>query len=68
MQLSINNRVEIVLIMGENRTARETANIFHARHPDIPKPSHTTISRLFRKFKDHGSVLQMQRNVVEVIT
>jgi transposase len=54
--LSIQDKIEIVLIFGENyKTLRETAEIFNQRHPD--KIVHySTVSRIIQKFKELGSV------------
>lgn len=56
VKLSIDDKIEIVLIVGENyKTCREAAEIFNNRHPD--KAIHfTTVSDVINKFKSTGSV------------
>lgn len=54
--LSMEEKIEIILIHGENRTNRDTANIFNQRHPN-KFVSHSTVGRIVDKFKSSGSVL-----------
>lgn len=53
--LTKEEKVEIVLIHGEDKTHRETATIFNQRHPE-KSISHTTVGRIFKKFLSTGSV------------
>lgn len=53
--LSLQDKIEIVLISGENRTNREVANIFNTRHPN-QNVNHTTVGRILNKFRATGSV------------
>lgn len=53
--LSLQEKIEIVLICGENTTHRNAANIFNARHPD-KHICQSTVSRIMTKFKQTGSV------------
>lgn len=48
-------KVELVLIHGENRTNRETSQIFNERHPQ-KRVSHATVGKILKKFKNTGSV------------
>lgn len=60
--LSISDKVEIVLIHGDNyKTARETAEIFSTRYPD-KRVHYSTVSRLIKKFKETGSVENMYKH------
>lgn len=54
--LSLKEKIEITLIVGENyKTYREAAAIFNNRHPD--KPIHyTTVRKVLNKFKTYGNV------------
>lgn len=52
--LSIQDKVEIILICGENITSRQASEIFNHRHGTNISPS--TISRILRRFKETGSV------------
>ena len=58
MSLSIQDRVEIVLLSArEGWSQAEVAVEFNRRHPDRALPLHqTTVGRLFKKFKETGSV------------
>lgn len=53
--LTKEQKIEIILIHGESRTNRTTAEIFNERYPDN-EISHTTVGRIFNKFKETGSV------------
>lgn len=56
IKLSLQDKIEIVLIVGNNyKTYREAAFIFNQHHPD-KIVSHTTVGRIFSKFKNSGSV------------
>ncbi|KAI4458115.1 hypothetical protein MML48_7g00007138 [Holotrichia oblita] len=48
-------RIEIVLICGENTSHRVAANIFNERHPG-KNVQQSTVSRIMVKFKSTGSV------------
>ena len=54
-RLSIEEKVKIVLIHGENRTSRETADIFNQRHPG-KNLNYSTVTKIIKKFKESGSV------------
>lgn len=54
--LSLQEKIEIVIIYHDALTNREVADIFNARHPEKPPISHTTVSRLLRKFRETGTV------------
>ena len=56
LKLSKNDKIEIILIVGENyKTYREAAEIFNNRHPN--KSIHfTTVRNILTKFKTYGSV------------
>ena len=53
--LTLQERIEIVLICGENETHAQTANIFNARYPG-KNVQQSTVSRIIAKFKSTGSV------------
>lgn len=57
VKLTTEEKIEIVLIVGDNyKTFREAANIFNERHPN--KMIHfTTVGNVVTKFKGSGSVL-----------
>lgn len=56
-------RVELVLLRGDNhRSFREVANVFHERHPEMRKPSPSTVFELVRKFIATGSVEDADRS------
>lgn len=56
LKLSLEEKIEIVLIVGDNyKTYREAAIIFNNRHPD--KNVHfATVSKIIKKFKCSGNV------------
>lgn len=63
MDFTLDERSELVLIYAEaENSARATAQIFHQRHPDRPKPHHTTIARLMSKFLQTGTVADKPRS------
>lgn len=47
--LSKENKIEVELIHGENRSNRETADISDARHPEIILSHSTLIGEILRK-------------------
>jgi len=53
--LTIQQKIEIVLICGENTPHRQVAAIFNTRYPGS-NINHSTVSRLMSKFKSTGSV------------
>lgn len=53
--LSLQEKIEIVLICGENTLHRQVADIFNARHPGR-HVQQSTVSRILKKFKLTGSV------------
>lgn len=53
--LTKEEKIEVILIHGENRTNRDTADIFNQRYPQ-KSVSHSTVGRIFQKFKTTGSV------------
>lgn len=54
--LSKEDKIEIVLIVGDNyKTFREAATIFNQRHPD-KNIHHETVRQLLKKFKTFGNV------------
>lgn len=54
--LTLQEKIEIVLICGENTTPhRQVALIFNERHPG-KTVQHSTVSRIIKKFKETGSV------------
>lgn len=53
--LTKEEKIEIILIHGENKTNRDTADIFNRRYPQ-KSVSHSTVGRIFQKFKTTGSV------------
>jgi len=56
MVLTLQERVEIVFMYGENaRSARATARQFNERHPGM-NVSHNTVIKLVSKFSETGSV------------
>ena len=62
MVLSIAERVEIVLIVGDGHTSlREAANIFNHRHPDY-SVTKNTVHNIMTKFKETGSVADSKRS------
>lgn len=55
MKLTLEEKIEVILICGENRSCRQAAEIFNGRHPN--KAIHnSTVLRLLNKFKLTGSV------------
>lgn len=53
--LTLHEKIEIVLICGENTVHRVAANIFNERHPG-KNVQQSTVSRIMAKFKSTGSV------------
>lgn len=54
--LSCEEKIKIVLIVGENyKTHREAAIIFNDRHPN-KNINHSTVTRIMNKFKTTGSL------------
>lgn len=54
--LSVQDKIEIVLIHGDNySTCRETAEIFNTRHPE-KNINYSTVAKILRSFKQSGSV------------
>lgn len=53
--LSIQEKIEIVLICGENMPHRQVSAIFNERHPE-KNLQHSTVSRIMSKFRETGSV------------
>lgn len=53
--LSKEEKVEIILLCGENTPSRQVADIFNSRHPNR-NVNHTTVTRLLNKFKETGSI------------
>lgn len=53
--LTLQEKIEIVLICGENRSHRQVADIFTERHPQR-NICQSTVSRIISKFKSTGSV------------
>lgn len=54
--LSCEEKIEIVLIVGENyKTHREAASIFNDRHPN-KNINHSTVTKIINKFKTSGSI------------
>nr|XP_023027619.1 vanin-like protein 2 [Leptinotarsa decemlineata] len=53
--LNLQEKIEIVLICGENTGHRQVADIFNARHP-ARNIHQSTVSRIIAKFKSTGSV------------
>lgn len=52
MRLSNQEKVEIVLIVGNNyRTFRDAAEEFNANHPERENITHSTVARIMAKFK-----------------
>lgn len=50
------------LRIDEKLRYREVAERFHRMHPNRPKPSHAGIAKLFRKFRDTGSVFNRPKS------
>jgi len=56
MVYSLQERIELILIFGEeHRNARRTASVFNQRHPD-KNVGHQYVLDLVRKFQETGSV------------
>ncbi|MBZ5796171.1 DUF4817 domain-containing protein, partial [Burkholderia contaminans] len=53
--LSLQEKIEIVLISGENTPYRQVADIFNGRHPG-KNIQHSTVLRIMKKSKQSGSV------------
>ena len=70
MSLSIEDRVEIVLLCGrEGWSQRQVAYEFNRRHPDrLQHLSHSTVGRIFNKFTRTGSVVDMKRSGRPTVT
>ena len=52
MRLNNQEKVEIVLIVGNNyRSFRDTADEFNANHPERDNITHSTVARIITKFK-----------------
>ena len=61
MALSKDERVDLVLLCGrEGWSQRKIADEFHLRHPNR-EINHSSVGRIFRKFKVTGSVLDKSR-------
>ena len=55
MPLTIEERIEVILLV-ENRSTREAADLFNQNHPEREPVSFSCIAKLLNKFKDTGSV------------
>lgn len=53
--LSLQGKIEIVLICGEHKPHKEVVTIFNTRHPE-KSIAQSTVTRLMKKFKQTGSV------------
>ena len=61
MALSKDERVDLVLLCGrEGWSQRKIADEFHLRHPNR-QINHSSVGRLFSKFKKTGSVLDQTK-------
>ncbi|KAK5982948.1 hypothetical protein GCK32_019740 [Trichostrongylus colubriformis] len=56
MPLSIDERVQLILLSGNGRTHREIADAFSRLHPERKPISHATVGNLLTKFRETGSV------------
>lgn len=54
--LTLQEKIEIVLICGETMPHRRVADIFNGRHPLANPICHTTVGKIMKKFKQSGSV------------
>src|SRR6185437_13032730 len=62
MPLTDEERIEIVLIVGDGyKTIREACEIFAERHPGRTV-HYSTVSRLVQRFKDTGSIKDSKRS------
>jgi hypothetical protein len=58
MALTLDERVEIVLLSGRHRWAqRQVADEFNARHPERNPITHSAVGKLVKKCKETGSVV-----------
>lgn len=55
MPLTIEERIEVILLVG-NRSTREAADLFNQNHPEREPISFSCVAKLLNKFKDTGSV------------
>ncbi|XP_076669374.1 uncharacterized protein LOC143369387 [Andrena cerasifolii] len=63
MLLTVEDKVEFVLLRGEGRLSyRAVSTQFQQRHPDRPKPSPQTIKNICELFKATGSVHPIKWN------
>ncbi|KAK6030431.1 hypothetical protein OSTOST_03431, partial [Ostertagia ostertagi] len=56
MPLSIDERIQVILLAGSGRTHREIAEEFSRLHPYRRPISHATVGNLLAKFRDTGAV------------
>ncbi|KAK6041310.1 zinc finger, C2H2 type [Cooperia oncophora] len=64
MFLTIEERIEVILLSGNGRTHREIADEFSRLHPDRKPISHTTVGNLLAKFRETGAVYDRGRPVL----
>ena len=55
MPLTIEERIEVILLVG-NRSTRDAADLFNQNHPEREPISFSCVAKLLRKFKETGSV------------
>jgi transposase len=62
MNLTINERTEVLGLYVGGNTLRDVADIFNQRHPNRPRPlTFPTVSKIYRKFRETGSVHNRHR-------
>lgn len=62
MNLTIGERTEIIQLCANGNTLRAAADIFNGHHPDRPQLlAFQTVSKVYRKFRDTGSVHNRHR-------
>lgn len=60
-KLSMEQRVEIILLFGRYENYSETAREFNRRHSNVSEITPMTVSRCVKRFKETGSVLDKYR-------
>lgn len=64
MPLSERNRIEILMMVGygdRRRSTNEVRELFNQTHPDLIPISQSTISKIIRKYEQHGHVKDLPR-------
>lgn len=63
-------RIEILMMIGygeRSRTQAEVAELFQANHPDLPRLSQSTVSKIEKRYREFGSVRDVPRKRAPVV-